>query len=125
MSNRIAGWIGLATLPLMLALWSPSPDYGTLVRVAVFAGAWGVAFQTGRAGRYFLAAAFAAIAVLFNPIAPVMFSPDAFFLVCWASAGTFVFALVRLKKKQRVPMTSISAAIRRSDSMEAVWAWKH
>lgn len=23
MSNRIAGWIGLATLPLMLALWAP------------------------------------------------------------------------------------------------------
>src|SRR5689334_6585849 len=125
MSTRIAGWIGLATLPLMLALWSPSPDYGTLVHVAVFAGAWGIAFQTGKAGRYFLATAFAAIAVLFNPIAPVMLSANAFLLACWASAGVFVFALVRLKKKERVPIASISSAIRRSESMDAVWAWKH
>jgi hypothetical protein len=125
MSNRIAGWIELATLPLVLALWSPSPNYGTLVHVAVFAAAWGIAFQTGKAGRYFLATAFAAIAVLFNPIVPVMLSPDAFFLACWASAGIFVFALLRLKKRERVPIASISAAIRRSESVEAVWAWKH
>src|SRR5689334_11319049 len=124
MSTRIVDWIALATLPLVLALWTPSPDYGTLMHVAVFAAAAGIAFQTGKAGRYFLATAFAAIAVLFNPIAPVMLSPNAFLLVCWASTGIFVFVLVR-RKKERVPIASISSAIRRSESMDAVWAWKH
>jgi len=116
------GWIQLATLPVLLALWSPSPDYGKLTHVGVFAAACVVAFHIGEQGRYFLATAFAGIAVLFNPIAPVALSPDAFLLACWASAGIFAFALARPKKRERVPITSISAAIRRSESVDAVWA---
>ena|SRR5579864_6748331 len=125
MSTRTMGWIQLATLPMLLALWSLSPEYGTLVHAAVFAAACAAAFQTGKQGRYFLATAFAGIAVLFNPIAPVRLSPDALLVACWASAGIFVFAVIRLKKRERVPIASISAAIRRSESVDAVWAWKH
>ena len=125
MSTTTMGWIQLATLPLLLALWIPSPDYGTLMLAVVCAIACTVAFQTGEQGRYFLATAFAWITVLFNPIAPVLLSRAAFLWVGWASVGMFVVALVRLKKRERVPIASIADAIKRSESVEAVWAWKH
>jgi len=124
MDGRAVGWIELATLPLLLALWNPSPDYGILVRLAVFVSACAVAFQTGKEGRYFLTSVFAAIAALFNPVLPVVLSGAAFQWVCWASVGAFVFTLVRLKKRERMPIASIADAIKRSDSVEAVWAWK-
>ncbi|HEY6968416.1 MAG TPA: DUF6804 family protein [Candidatus Angelobacter sp.] len=125
MSSRTEGRVKLTMLVLLMALWRPSADYGTLVQVAICAIACAVAFQTGEESRYFLATAFAAIAVLFNPIAPVMLSHAAFLWVGWASVGMFVVALVRLKKRGRVPISSISDATKRSETVDAVWAWKH
>ena len=124
MADRTVGWVELATLPLLLALWNPSPDYGIFVQLAVFVSACAVAFQTGKEGRYFLTTAFAAIAALFNPVAPVVLSHVAFLWVCWASAGMFVFTLVLLKKRERMPIASIADAVKRSESIEGVWAWK-
>jgi hypothetical protein len=95
------------------------------VQAGICVVACAVAFQTGDEGRYFLATAFAGIAVLFNPISPVMLPRVVFLWVCWTSVGMFVVALVRLKNRDRVPIASISAAIRRSESVDAVWAWKH
>jgi hypothetical protein len=125
MSTRTMGWIQLAMPPLLLALWSPPPDYGILVQAVICAAACAVALQFRELGRYFLATAFAGIAVLFNPIAPVMLSRAAFLWVSWISVGMFVVALVRLKNREPVHIASIADAIKRSESVEAVWAWRH
>src|SRR5690348_5186972 len=119
MAVRTAPWIELAMLPLLLILWNPFPDYEMLVQLAVFVSACAVAFQTGKESRYFLTTAFVGLAVLFNPVAPVMLSHVLFLWVCWASVGMFVFTLTRLKKRERMPMVSIADAVRRTESIDA------
>jgi hypothetical protein len=37
----------------------------------------------------------------------------------------FLCALVLLKQRERAPFTSIADAIKRSESVEAIWAWQH
>ncbi len=125
MSTRTVGYIQLAMLPLLLALWGSPPSFGTLLQVVVCAAACAVAFQSGEKHRYALVAAFAGIAVLFNPMLPVVLSPAAFLWVGWVSVVMFLVALVLVKQHARVPITCIADAIRRSESVEAVWAWKH
>jgi len=125
MAARTAAWIRLATLPLLLAFWGSSQDYETFLQFVVCAAGCAAAFQSGEKHRYIMVTAFAGIAVLFNPVVPVMLSPATFLWVCWTSVGMFLFALVLLKQSERVPFTSIADGIKRSESMEAVWAWKH
>jgi hypothetical protein len=124
MSTRAAGWAQFATLLLLVAFWCSSPDYETLLLVVVCAAACAVAFLSGEKHRYVLATLSGGIALLFNPVAPVKLSSGAFLWACWASVAMFLCALVLLKHRERVPFSSIADAIKRSESVEAVWAWK-
>jgi hypothetical protein len=117
-------WLRVMMLVLLLALWRPSVDYGTLMQIVICAAAGAVVLQTGEDARYFLATVFAGIALIFNPIVPFLLSPTVFRWVCWASLGMFVFVLACLKPSQRVPVTSIADAVKECESVEAVWAWK-
>jgi len=112
-------------VPLLLTLWGSPPGFGTLLQAVVCAAACAVAFQSSEKHRYPLAAAFGGIAVLFNPMVPVVLSPAAFQWVGWVSMVMFLFSLVLVKPRARIPITCIAAAIKRSESVEGVWAWKH
>ena len=125
MSSRTVGWIQLATLLLLIAFWCSSPDYKILLQVTVCTAACVAAFHSGEHHRYILATVFAGMALLFNPVVPIMFSSGAFLWVGWASIAMFLCALVLLKHHERVPFSSIADAIKRDESVEAVWAWKH
>ena len=125
MSARTVGWARLAALLLLIAFWCSSPDYEALLQVVVCAAACAVAFHSGEKHRYILAALLAGIALLFNPVVPVALSSGAFLWACWASVAIFLCTLVLLKQSERVPFSSIATAIKRSESAEAVWAWKH
>ncbi|MGA2133556.1 MAG: DUF6804 family protein [Bryobacteraceae bacterium] len=53
------------------ALWSQTAPFDTVVRFLVAAGAMVVMFQALHEKHYVVAAVFAALALLYNPVAPV------------------------------------------------------
>jgi hypothetical protein len=135
MSGKTTSWISFTAQPLLLAFlllaflllsfWRPTPDFETLLQVVVCTAAGAAAFQFGEQGRYLWAAGFAAMAVVFNPLVPVTSSLSGLPWTGFAGAAMFLIALVLLKRSAPVPIASITDAIKRSESVEAVWAWKH
>jgi hypothetical protein len=121
---RTEPWVAITMLALLMAFRNPSLDYETLLQVVVSAAACGVAWQMGKEGKYVLAAAFAAIAVLFNPLVPLTLSPEVFPWVGLTSVVMFVHALDLVKPTERMPLASIVDGIKRSESAEGAWAWK-
>ena len=91
---RALKWIATVGLLATAVLWSRAEPYEVVVRFIVAAGAIAVMLQTLRSGRYAFAAVFAAVAVLFNPIAPIFgFSGDWQRMLLVASAAPFVASL--------------------------------
>lgn len=121
---RSEPWAAITILVLLMVFRSPSLDYETLLQVVVFAAACGVAWRISKEGKYVLAVAFAGIAALFNPMAPLMLSPAVFTWVGLASVLMFLRALDLVEPAARMPVASITDGIKRSDSVDAVWAWK-
>jgi len=88
-------WASIVALLLGVVLRSPS--YQTLLQFVVCAGAILVVGQAARAAKYFWAAGFSAIAVLYNPIVPTALSHNLFLiLVCLT---LFALSLAVLKTK--------------------------
>jgi hypothetical protein len=84
----------IATLLSAAVLWSRAMPFEIAVRFLVLAGAIAVMLQSLGTGRYLFAAVFAALAVLFNPIAPQFeFSGDWQRALLVASAAPFVASL--------------------------------
>ncbi len=87
-------WVSLAGLVVVAGLWSLLGPYDVVTRFIVAAGAIVVMLHAIHAGHYALAAVFAAVAVLYNPVAPVFrFSGDWPRAVVLASAIPFVASL--------------------------------
>jgi len=85
----VAGLLGAA------GLWSHLPPLEVLVRFFVTASALILMFQVFQTRHYPVAATFGALALLFNPVAPVFdFSGDWQRAVVVASAAPFVASLV-------------------------------
>lgn len=101
MFTKIMKWICIAGL-LLAVLWRPSQDYQVLLQFGVCGGALLGALHASRAGNYFWATAFAAIAVLFNPIAPFVFSITMFLWLDLICVATFAVSLAVLKPKPRL-----------------------
>ncbi len=111
MFTKIMKWISIAALLLSL-LWSSSTNnrvwsvevggYLELLVLVVFVTAILVVVQTVRAGKYFWAAGFAAISVLFNPIAPVTLSQKTFLWVGSVCIGMFLVSFALWKRRPRL-----------------------
>ncbi len=69
--GKFVRWIPIAALLLTAALWSQIAPYETMVRFIVAAGATVVMFQALYGKHYAVAALFAALALLYNPVVPV------------------------------------------------------
>lgn len=121
---RTEPWVAITTLAVLMAFRDPSLNYETLLQLVVCASACSVAGRMGKEGRYHVAAAFTLIALLFNPIVPLMPSPAVFPWIGLASVVMFVHALDLMAPAARMPVASIADGIKRSDSVDAVWAWK-
>lgn len=88
-------WVSAAALLVAAGLWSHLRPYEVVVRFIVAAGAIVVMFQAFHARHYAFAAVFGALALLYNPVAPVFsFSGDWQRVVVFASAVPFVASLV-------------------------------
>ena len=115
MLTTIMKWISIAVL-LGAALWGAGPGYQVLLEFVVCVSALLVIMQAGRSGKYLWAAGFTVIAVLFNPIAPVAFSPRTFFWLDWVCAVTFLVSLITLRRQTILSMPSITNRVPGSQS---------
>lgn len=88
-------WISFAALVVVAGLWSHvAAPYDVMARFIVAAGAMVMMFHAIHGGHYALAAVFAVVALLYNPVAPVFsFSGDRPRAVVLASAIPFVASL--------------------------------
>jgi hypothetical protein len=87
-------WVSLAGLVMVAALWSYLGPYDVIARFVVAVGAIAVMFHAIHDGRYALAAVFAAVALLYNPVMPAFsFSGDWPRALVLASAVPFVASL--------------------------------
>jgi len=108
MLTKIMKWASIAGL-FLAVLWRPSENFQLLLEFVVCAGAILVALDAVRAEEYVWATGFVAIALLFNPVAPVVLSRDMFFWLGWASVATFMASLVVLKPKPQLSLESLLA----------------
>lgn len=91
---RAVKWVSLAGLLALAGLWSHLAPYDVVVRFIVAAGAIVVMIHAIHGGHYAFAAVFAALAFLYNPLAPVFsFSGDWQRVLVVVSAVPFVASL--------------------------------
>lgn len=100
-------WVSITALLLAVFL-PPFASYQVLLQILVPTGALFVVLQSGRAARYYWAAAFIAVAVLYNPIVPVVLSRSTFILLDLVCVAAFAASLVALKSMAIRPLPSIA-----------------
>ena len=89
--------VSIAALFVAVAFWSQLAPFEVAVRFLVTAGAMVVMFQALQARYYAVAAVFGALAVLYNPVAPVFsFSGEWQRAVVAASAVPFIVSFIWL-----------------------------
>jgi hypothetical protein len=87
-------WVSIAVLLAAAALWSHVTPYAVVIRFIVTAGALAVMLDAFRGRHYALAAACGALAILYNPLAPVFgFAGDWQRIVVATSAAPFLASL--------------------------------
>jgi Family of unknown function (DUF6804) len=110
MLTTIVKCVSVGTLLALLAfLWRAPSDYRSfLAAFVVFAGALVVLIQAVHARKYFWAAAFFSLGVVFNPLLPVMLSRNIFLLLGLSSLVLFTVSLASLKPAHRLSIASIT-----------------
>lgn len=87
-------WVSIVALLAAAGLWSHLTPYDIVVRFVVVAGAIVLMFNAFRARHYAFAAVFGALALIYNPVAPIFsFSGGWQCAVVAASATPFVASL--------------------------------
>ena len=116
MLTKTMMWVSVVVLLLAL-LWRPSASYQTVLEFVVCLSGLLVLAQAVRAGRYFWAAGFLAIAVLFNPVLPVVLSRKITLGLGWVSLATFLVSLAVMKRRPILSIASIADRTSRSKSL--------
>jgi hypothetical protein len=96
MLTKIMKWVCISAL-LLAVIWRSSANYQILLEFLVCLGAVLVVLRAWRMGKYPWAAGFVAIAVLFNPIAPIVLPHP---ILVWADLlclVSFVLSLAVLR----------------------------
>ena len=93
-------WVSLAALLAAAGQWAHPGAYDVVVRFVVTAGAMAMMFQSLRSRYYVVAAAFGALVLLYNPVAPAFgFSGEWQSGLVAASAVPFVVSLAWRKPR--------------------------
>ena len=91
---KVLKWGSIVALLAVAALWSQVTSYEILIRFVLAAAAVGMMFEAFNKRQYALVAVFAALALLYNPVAPVFsFSGSWQRALVVASAIPFVTSL--------------------------------
>lgn len=111
--------VSIAALLLAAMSWRSVTNYQLLLlQLTVFMGAVVVAQQAVRAKRYLWTAAFAAIALLFNPVVPVPRpTGDLFLLMIFVCVAPFAISLAALKTQPTLSIPSITDRTPGSESL--------
>jgi hypothetical protein len=116
MLTKTMMWVSVVVLLLALS-WRPSASYQTVLEFVVCLSGLLVLAQAVRAGRYFWAAGYLVIAVLFNPALPVVLSQQITFGLGWASLATFLVSLAVMKRQPVPSIASITDRTPRTESL--------
>ena len=107
MLTKTMKWISIAIL-LPAVIWQTTAGYQLALQLLVPTGALLVAWEGYRSDKHIWAIAFVAIAVMFNPFQPLMFSRTMFLWLNVISIATFLASVVVLKAKPTPAMPSIT-----------------
>jgi hypothetical protein len=102
---------------LLAAFWAASPGVNVLLDILICVGAVMVLTQAVARTKYLWAAGFAAIAVLFNPVMPVVLSRNVFLGLDLACILAFLLSLAAMKRQ---PILSIPSITNRTPGSESL-----
>ncbi len=119
MITRSIIWISIAAL--LVVIFARSAGYQLLLQLVISAGALWVVVQAVRTGRYFWAAAFAAIVVLYNPILPVALPTFMSFAVGVICLWAFGASLMMLKATEVPALASVTGRSHRRRFSPGQW----
>ncbi len=110
--------VSIAALLLAAMAWRSAVDYQLWLDLAIFMGAVVVAQQAAEARRYLWTTAFAAIALLFNPVFPIPRPAGAWHLLMIVVCLTpFAVSLAALKTRPLLSIPSITDRTPGSESL--------
>jgi hypothetical protein len=115
MLTKIMKWASIAVLLLVGLRLAKS--YQGLWEMVVCVSALLVVAQAVRAAKYFWAAGFLAIVVLFNPVAPIVLSAKILLWLNWVCLAAFLVSLAVLKRSPTLSIPSITNRTPRSESL--------
>jgi hypothetical protein len=116
MFTKTMKWVSIAVL-LLAVLWRLTASSQVLLEIVVCVSGLLVVTQAVRAGKYFWAAGFVAIAVLFNPVVPGAFSRKAFLWLGSVSLLTFLVSLAVSRRQTILSMPSRTDRAAGSESL--------
>ncbi len=118
MITQIAKYAAVVVL-LGAVVWRSNSLYEILVQFVVCVGALMVVRQAILARSYFMTVVFCAVALVFNPVAPIAFSGKTSLLLQLFSVSMFVVSLLTLKSGMtpRLSMPSITDRTPGSESL--------
>lgn len=118
MFATIMKWVSIAALLLAAAFRSSALDYQVLLRVVVFMGSIVVFQQAFQQRQYHWMAAFAAVALLFNPVAPVFQAAgSSFLLIVFGCSVLFVVSALTVRTQPLLSIPSITDRTPGSESL--------
>ena len=111
--------MSVASMALLLVapLWFPTPGHQILLEAVVCVASLLVLTQAIRRGKYIWVLPFFAIAVLFNPIVPVVLARKTFLWLDLVCLMTFAFSLTGMKSQPRLSIPSITNRTPGSESL--------
>jgi hypothetical protein len=116
MLTKIMKWVSVAAL-LLGVFGRSSANFQLVMEAVVCVTALLVITQAARMGKYFWAAGFLLIAVLFNPVVPVELSARLFFLLDLSCLAAFLISLAALKTRPVLSILSITGRRARIESL--------
>lgn len=108
MLTTIMKWCSLIALIGALFFWHPAGGFAILLQFVICASASLVALQAVQSERHFWTVGFAGLAVLFNPVVVVSFSPGIFPWINVLCFAMFLASLKFLKARPKLSMPSIT-----------------
>jgi len=116
-SRGMTNWVPAAALIVGIAFWRITADIETIGPRIICAAACLAAIRAARNARYFWFAAFAGIAVIFNPFVPDMMSRITLFGLYFALASTALLGRAVLKFRPQQP-APVSLAVQRRVALD-------
>jgi hypothetical protein len=115
MLTNIMRWVSSAGL--LLAGLSLATNYQILVEIVICVTGLLILSQAVRANKYLWATGFLIIAVLFNPIVPMVLSRKTLLWLDWVCLMTFMISLLAFRRQPILSMPSITNRVAGSKSL--------